>query len=69
MCVCTHTHIYIFYDWCFRLIELEEAVEELNAAVEYKNKAIESQQMELRQSWFMTQVSKRNPENFIFGNL
>ncbi|CAI9730583.1 KIF27 isoform X1 [Octopus vulgaris] len=38
-----------------RLIELEEAVEELDAAIEYKNKTIESRQMELRQSWFSVQ--------------
>ncbi|GAB1601360.1 kinesin-like protein KIF27 isoform X2 [Argonauta hians] len=38
-----------------RLIELEEAVEELEAAIEYKNKTIESRQMELRQSWFSVQ--------------
>ena len=44
---------YLLYD---RLIELDEAVEALDAAIEYKNYHIENHQRELRQSTVLSQV-------------
>ena len=45
--------------WSCRLIELDEAVEALDAAMEYKNDAIHSRKEELRHSTILRQVSWR----------
>lgn len=36
--------------YCFRLIEMDEAIEALDAAIQYKDETIHIRQAELRQS-------------------
>ena len=46
----------IFKSIFFRLIELDEAIEALDSAIEFKNYNINSKQLELRHSQILSQV-------------
>ena len=45
----------------FRLIEMDEALETLDAAIEYKNESIQNRQHNLRKSVLLSQVMHVQP--------
>ena len=45
----------------FRLIEMDEALETLDAAIEYKNESIQNRQHNLRKSVLLSQVIHVQP--------
>lgn len=67
LCLCEETVIIWLYMKCIykpsctficRMIELDEAIEALDAAIEYKNDNISSKKLELRHSQILSQVRK-----------
>ncbi len=47
-----------------RLIEMDEALETLDAAIEYKNESIQNRQENLRKSVLLSQVRKKRRRLF-----
>lgn len=45
--------------YCTRLLELDEGIEALDAAIEYRSENIQSRQLEVRHSQAIAQVSYR----------